>query len=81
MDLVNNNQPPAFKHLARFGPRTDKHHLQRFRRRYQNVRIVVADSILFGFPYITMNVFTFGSHARRSHLVYKSPTVQGRKWE
>jgi hypothetical protein len=33
MDLVNNNQPHAFKHLARFGPRADKHHLQRFRRR------------------------------------------------
>jgi hypothetical protein len=42
---------------------------------------VVADSILFGFPYVTMNVFTFGSHARWSHLVYKRPTVRGRKWE
>ena len=32
---------------------------------------MAADSILFGFPYITMNVFTFGSHARRSALVYE----------
>ena len=32
---------------------------------------MAADSILFGLPYITMNVFTFGSHARRSHLVYE----------
>jgi hypothetical protein len=32
---------------------------------------MAADSILFGFPYITMNVFTFGSHARWSHLVYE----------